>query len=213
MAFIPVGHRPIAYIDTETTGLLASTHEVIDVAVVFDREVAERFHIPHLTFPEGKDYAYYTSKIKPAHLDVAEPIALQVNGYTPEAWADAPDAASVVKVLQVILKDVVCCGHNVGFDTDFIQNMIKRTGSTFRMDYHKVDTVTLAYSRLIPAGLEKLSLDTIRDFLGWQKDGGHAALFDALDARRLAKLLTDDFPHITREEWASRSGSALTPLA
>lgn len=205
MPFIPVGRRPIAYIDTETSGLNPTVHEVIDVAVVFDRDVAQRLALPHLTFPEGADYAFYASRIKPERLEVAEPKALEVNGYTPEAWADAADAASVVKVLQVILKDVVSCGHNVGFDTDFIQNMIRRTGSSFRMDYHKVDTVTLAYEHLIPAGLEKLSLDTIRDFLGWPKDGGHRALQDALDARRLAKLLTSDLAMLSRDEWVQRS--------
>ena len=213
MAFIPVGHRPIAYIDTETTGLVASTHEVIDVAVVFDREVAERFRIPHLTFPEGKDYAYYASKVKPERLDVAEPIALKVNGYTDEAWASAPTAASVVQVLQVILKDVVCCGHNVGFDTEFIQTMVKRTGSNFRMDYHKLDTVATAHSRLIPAGLEKLSLDTIRDFLGWPKDGGHAALKDALDARSLYKLLSNDIPVVPRDAWIKKSSELGYPTS
>jgi DNA polymerase-3 subunit epsilon len=201
MAYIPVNRRPIAYIDTETTGLNPAVHEVIDVAVVFDRDVAERLRLPHLTFPDGADYAFYASRIKPERLDVAEPIALQVNGYTAEAWADAPTAADVVKVLQVILKDVVCCGHNVSFDTEFIQAMICRTGSTFRMDYHKLDTVTLAYEHLVPSGLEKLSLDTIRDFLGWPKEGGHAALKDALDARRLAKLVTEDVRPISRDAW------------
>ena len=109
--------------------------------------------------------------------------------------------AFAVQVLQVILKDTVCYGHNVKFDTAFIQEMIFRTGSKFRMDYHSLDTVTLAHEHLVPSGLERLSLDSIRDFLGWQKDGGHAALFDALDARRLAKLLTRCRPELSRDEW------------
>lgn len=204
MAFIPVGRRPLAYIDTETTGLDPRTHEVIDVAVVFDREVAERLSLPHLTFQD--DYAFYTSRIRPERLDVAEPKALEVNGYTPEGWADAPLAAEVVPVLQAILKDTVCCGHNVGFDTDFIQNMIRRTGSNFRMDYHKFDTVSLAYEHLVPAGLEKLSLDNIREFLGWPKEGGHAALKDALDARRLRKVLDHGRYHRHQAEWVQVCG-------
>lgn len=204
MAFIPVGRRPLAFIDTETTGLNAAVHEVIDVAVVFDRDVAERLRLRDLTFQD--DYAYFATRIKPERLEVAEEKALEVNGYTAEGWASASDAVSAVKVLQVILKDVVCCGHNVGFDTDFLQNTIRRTGSSFRMDYHKVDTVTLAYEHLIPAGLERLSLDTIRDFLGWPKDGGHAALKDALDARRLYKLLTSGNPARDRESWVQAAG-------
>ena len=207
MAFIRVGSRPVAWVDTETTGLNADIQEVIDVAVVFDRDVAERFHIPHLTFPDGADYAYYSSKVKPERMDLAEPKALEINGYTAEAWADAPSAASVVQVLQVLFKDVVLAGHNVPFDKGFLESMIQRTGSRFRFGHHLVDTTTLAYARLVPAGLEKLSLDSIRNFLGWPKAGGHAALFDALDARRLTKLLTADLPGVTREDWVARSGS------
>lgn len=201
MAFIPAGLRPIAYLDTETSGLDPATHEILDVAVVFDRDVAERLRIPHLTFPEGADYGYYASRVKPERIEVASPVALQVNGYTPEEWADAPDAASVVKVLQVILKDAVPCGHNIPFDVSFIQAMIRRTGSTVRMDYHSLDTTTLAHAVLVPAGLDLLKLDVIRDFLGWPKEGGHRALKDALDARSLYKLLTSGIPARSRDEW------------
>lgn len=201
MSFIPVGKRPLAYIDTETTGLNPAVHEVIDIAVVFDLEVADKLQIPHLIRDPAEHVAYYTTRIKPEHIDVAEEKALAVNGYTTEGWANAPTAAEVVPILQVILKDVVCCGHNVGFDTDFIQNMIKRTGSSFRMDYHKVDTVTFGYTYLVPAGLEKLSLDAIRDFLGWPKDGGHRALQDALDARRLHKLLLRCITILPQHTW------------
>ena len=205
MAFIPVGQRPLAFIDTETTGLDARVHEVIDVAVVFDADVAERLRIPYLIRPVNQNYAYYSTRIKPEHLERAEPRALEINGYTTAEWVGAASVIEAVKVLQVILKDVVCCGHNVGFDTDFIQQTIRSTGSTFRMDYHKIDTIALVYEHLVPVGLERMSLDAVRDFLGWPKEGGHRALRDALDARRLYKLLTEDTVGWTREAWSERS--------
>lgn len=180
---IPVGDRPMAFVDTETTGLDPNKHEVIDVAVVFDREVAERLAIPYLSY-EG-DYAFFTSKIKPQRLQDAEPKALEVNGYTDEAWADAASPQEVAAKLCEILKDAVLCGHNVNFDAGFIQHLITNAGFKMRLDYHLVDTITLAYIRLVPEGLQRLRLDSIREHLGWSTKGGHAALKDALDCRRL----------------------------
>lgn len=188
MAFVPVGQRPVAYIDTETTGLNASSHEIIEIAVVFDLETATRFQIPHLTVDTELGVAYYTTRIRPLRIEDAEPIALKVNGYTPEAWEGAPTFTEIAPILQVLLKDTIPVAHNASFDMDFIQESFKRIGSTFRCDYHKIDTVTLAWACLVPKGLEKLSLDTIRTFLGWPKDGGHRALQDALDARKLYHL-------------------------
>lgn len=197
MAFLPLAERPIAYIDTETTGLSATYHEVLEVAVVFDRAVAERLRLPHLVSPEGEDYSYYCTKLAPQYLDRAHPKALQVNGFTKEAWAGAPTFNQVAPVLSILLKDVVVCGHNVGFDADFLQDAFRRIGSDFRFDSHKLDTVTLAYAHLVRRGLTKLSLDTIREFLGWSKEGAHGALQDALDARRLYKLLTPQVQPVT----------------
>lgn len=189
MAFLPLAERPIAYIDTETTGLSATYHEVLEVAVVFDRAVAERLRLPHLVAPEGEDYSYYCTKVKPVRLDVAEPIALKVNGYTDEAWADAPDAASVVKVLQILIKDAVLVGHNVAFDKGFIESMIQRTGSRFRFGHHSIDTVTLAIEHLVCMGAESVSLDHICPILGISNANNHTALADALRCRSAYRAL------------------------
>lgn len=189
MAHIPIGKRPMAWIDTETTGLNPAVHEVIDVAVVFDLDVASSLRIPHLTIPEGADYAFFSARIKPERLGVAEPTALRVNGYTPEAWANAHDAATVVQVLQVILKDVVLVGHNVAFDKGFIESMIQRTGSQFRFGHHAIDTVTLAIEHLVCVGAESVSLDHICPILGISNANNHTALADALRCRAAYRAL------------------------
>lgn len=184
---IPLANRPLAFVDTETTGLDPTKHEVIDVAVVFDREVAERLKIPHLTYEDA--YAYFSSKVRPERIEDAEPKALEVNGYTPEAWVDAPSRAEVAAKLIQILPDTLMCGHNVNFDKSFIQAMIRAAGFDFRVDYHSIDTQTLAYTKLVSKGLTRLRLDAIREHLGWPTKGGHAALKDALDCRKLYHTL------------------------
>ena len=191
--------RPTAWIDVETTGLDPRRHEIIDVAVVFDRHQAPGW----LDLVEQDDYAYYTTLIRPERIEDAEPKALEINGYAadPARWEGAPTFAEVAHTLGRMLMPVVCVGHNVAFDVDFIQTALLRTSFPVRLGYQKVDTVTLAHEHLVQAGLVRLSLDSIREFLGWSKEGAHAALKDALDARRLHKLLVRDVPTRTQADW------------
>lgn len=190
MAFIPVGQRPLAYLDVETSGLQADKHEILSIAIVFDLADAQKMDAAGLTFPEGADFAYFSTLVQPQQIEVAEPKALEVNGYAahPEKWLGAPSFNEISTLVAKLLDGAVLCGHNVSFDAAFIQDALRRTGNKTRIDYHKVDTITTAYTALVPCGLEKLSLDSIRDFLGWDKEGAHTALQDALDARQLYKV-------------------------
>lgn len=170
----PLLERPLAFIDTETSGLNPILHEVLDVAIIRQR-------------PDGMFMDEWSSKVAPVNIAEAEEIALQVNGYKdhPERWAGAPTFADVAHEVAARLDDCILVGHNVGFDLDFLQEALRRVGSTVKLPYHKIDTVTLAWEHLVPRGLSALSLDPIREFLGWSKDGAHSALVDARDARRL----------------------------
>lgn len=169
-----LAQKPICFFDTETTGLEPGRHEIIEVAII-------------RVLPEG-NREVFTSKIKPARLSEASPKALEINGYTDDAWADAPAFSAVAERITGMLKGSVIVGHNVGFDIGFLEAELKSHGLK-GFGHHKVDTMTLAYEHLAPLGLESLALDKIRDFLGWSKDGAHTALFDAETCERLYGLL------------------------
>ncbi len=173
MAYTPLNERPLAFIDTETTGLDPRVHEVIEVAIVKE-------------WPDGK-LEEWSTKVAPQNLKVATEIALKVNGYNdhPELWEGAPKFDDIAPLVAAKLDDCVLVGHNVSFDLDFLNEALKRAGSPAKLPYHKVDTVTLAYAYLVPKGLKSLSLDNIRRFFGWSHEGAHTALVDAHDARRL----------------------------
>jgi len=173
----PLSKRPLAFIDTETTGLNPQIHEVIEVAIVKE-------------YPDGRVEKYQTL-IRPKDIEAAHPKALEINGYgkAPERWEDAPYIEHVAKEIATRLKGCVIIGHNVGFDLKFLQSDFDREGLKYRLPYHKVDTVTLAYEHLVPCGLESLSMDKIRKFLGWSMTDAHTAMKDAEDARRLYRLL------------------------
>jgi len=170
---MPLSEKPLAFLDSETTGLTPGKHEVIEVAVL----VGDTLH--HWM-------------VRPERLEDAEPKALEVNGYAarPERWDGAKTMREVGPEIMRVLKGTVVVGHNVGFDLDMLNGHMRKVGLNPHLPYHKVDTVTLAYTRLVPLGLGKLSLDAIREFLGWSKEGAHTAAKDVTDTARLYELLT-----------------------
>jgi DNA polymerase III subunit epsilon len=166
----------LAFIDTETTGLDYSQHEVIEFAVQCVKDGRETFR--------------GVWKIRPEHVENAEPIALKVNGYTPEAWGDAQTMSEIGPLILDVLKDHVIVGHNVSFDLDMLKANLERARVVGpKLPHRQIDTVTLAYEHLTPLGLTSVSLDKIRAFLGWTVHKHHDAMTDVTDARRVFDLL------------------------
>ena len=80
----------ITVLDTETTGLNRSEHEIIEIAL-----------ISYIIAANGDKYVLKTfeSKIKPGHIESASPEALKINGYSEEAWSSAPRFEEVYLLL------------------------------------------------------------------------------------------------------------------
>jgi DNA polymerase III epsilon subunit-like protein len=167
-----IGNKQLAFLDTETTGLIPGKHEVIEVAII----VENRLH------------HWY---IRPERLADADEKALQINGYAthPERWHSAVSMNLAGPEILDVLRDKVVVGHNVNFDLEMLSGHFRVAGVKHRLPYHKVDTVTLAYTRLVPLGLSSLSLDKIREFLCWSKENAHSAIKDVRDTERLYRLL------------------------
>ena len=164
------------YIDTETTGLDPSTHEILEVAVV--RELC------HAPYNEPGDITHrWCRKIAPKHIETAEPVALKVNGYTADGWAGAVPFESVASDLLELLKGGTIIGHNPKFDTGFITAAFLAAGVEPKFSHRTIDTTTVAYMAWGLDGKLKLSLDNLRKHLGLSNEGAHTALQDALDCR------------------------------
>jgi DNA polymerase III subunit epsilon len=192
---VKLSERPLAFVDVETTGLDPSRHEVIEVAVVFDDYVFRRVGAPWAMRlrREEPDVAMWHTRIRPERIGDADPKALAVNRYDPARWADAPTASEVADDIVALLTrdgaDPIIVGHNVSFDRDFLNALLRSTGHNAKVSHHTVDTVTLCYEHLVPCGLEWLSLDNVRRFMGIPTEGSHSALKDAIDARELYRRL------------------------
>jgi DNA polymerase-3 subunit epsilon len=166
----------LLFIDTETTGLDADRHEVIEVAyLLFDvstKKILDR----------------WSAKIIPQDLHTANPIALKINGYTEEKWKDAihPKIACQ-KLLSAFDKSRVLVGHNISFDMRFLGSMFQRCQIPIQGPFDSIDTKTLAKEHFARGGFENpsLSLDSIRAFFGWSAENAHTAEKDVDDCLTL----------------------------
>lgn len=173
------------FLDVETTGLNPYSQEIIEIAFLVEAP-------PETPDGIGKILDRWSSKVKPLHLGTANSKALQVNGYDPEKWKDAPTFAEIApKVARYLKQATVLIGHNPTFDTRFITAALEREGIFgVYIPYHQIDTVTSAFMALnwmIPND-QKLRLDMLRDHFGIPKDDHHEAFKDVVDCRQILYL-------------------------
>ena len=143
--------RPIAITDIETTGLDASVHEIIDLALL-------------VVDPQSlKVRDEYHARIRPATVRTAARRALDVVGYSPRAWANAVDLESALTAYAAKAADAVFSSYNVFLTYSFMDAGFKSAGVEDPTDYHRLDLFTLAWSRM---GMASLSFDQICRKLG-----------------------------------------------
>lgn len=187
MASIPLHDKPFAWLDTETTGLDEHYNDIIDIAIIrVERDGTEKI---------------INAKIAMERPENAHPKALEVNGYTPEAWAGAPSVREVFEFIhrEKILQDCILAGQNVQFDARFVNATFKRLGIDARVDYHLYDTVTVALMFLQPY-LKSVSLVPVCVALGIPIDNAHTALADCRMAMEVNRVLTTATPE-ERAKW------------
>ena len=155
--------KPLAIIDIETTGFLPEKHEIVEVAILR---------------VQGKTAEMWATKIRPEHIETASSKALEINGYSPEAWESAMGISEAVVAIRERLKGCVIVGHNLAFDLGFIAEAYKRHSGRGMGFHYKLDTMALAYEHLASAGLNSLSLESVCNFLGVSNDGAHTAIAD-----------------------------------
>jgi DNA polymerase III epsilon subunit family exonuclease len=168
-----------AFIDIEATGLNLVAHEIIEIGCVLtnaDLKVIEEFEL----------------KIKPGHIENADPIALKVNHYDEEDWKGALSLKEAMKIFSEKVKDCIMVGHNVAFDAGFLEYAFNTTGIQNTMHYHKLDTISIAWAKLHrDPDLEHFSLRELCVRFGIENKKAHTALSDARATFELYKKLLE----------------------
>lgn len=169
----------LAFIDIETTGLNPIKHEIIEIGCVITTsllEVIEEFEL----------------KIKPEHIEDADPVSLKISHYDVTLWKKAYTLQKALKILSEKVKDCIMVGHNVAFDSGFLEHAYGETGVINSMHYHKLDTISIAWAKLHrEPDLEHFSLRELCVRFGIKNADAHTGLGDARATFELYKKLME----------------------
>ncbi|OGI85945.1 hypothetical protein A3A01_00900 [Candidatus Nomurabacteria bacterium RIFCSPLOWO2_01_FULL_39_17] len=166
-----------AFIDIETTGPNVLENEIIEIGCV-------------LTTPELKVVEEFELKIKPEHIENADPVALKINHYNPQNWISALTLPQAMEILSVKVKDHIMVGQNVAFDSGFLECAFLKTQKSNPMHYHKLDTISIAWAKLFKnSDLKHFSLREMCLRFGIKNENAHTALADARATYELYKKL------------------------
>jgi len=164
---VDLRHRPLVFIDIETTGLDPLQHEIIEIACLV---------VNPQTLEIRKEYH---RKVQPEHLETADPASLEVNKYSPKAWHEAKSLKEVLKELNSLAPGGQFIGYNVSFDRSFIENAAREYGMMLNFDYHWIDVMSLVYfESLSDKRLERLKLTHVCEIWGIPLKKAHTAMGD-----------------------------------
>lgn len=183
--FTSFWNRPLIITDTETTGLSAFQHEMIELGALRVMVQPSSIIITDT----------FESKIKPRRIKDASPKALEINGYTKEAWVDAPDIKDAMAEFDNFSNGGVFAAYNVTFDWAFVNAAFGYCQIKPKMDYHRLDIMTLSWLTGITQshmGMKGVSLKNTCDALGIPPEPDvHRALEGAKAAYRVLEWVID----------------------
>lgn len=164
----------LAFIDTETTGLNPDKHEIIELACVIADQIERPGRGPELKFVEE-----FEIKIKPTHIENAEPEALRINGYNEADWLFAVDLKNAMEHLSTKAQSAIMVAHNLTFDNGFIERAFETTGVKNLLHFQKLDSLSIAFARFYDKPeLDKYSLRALCEYFGIKNEKAHTALAD-----------------------------------
>lgn len=169
----PVSEYPLAFIDTETTGLDPLVHEIIEFSIITPTTCLTR-------------------KVKPEFIYRASPTALEINGYSEEGWANAISKKAAVDLLYFHLKGHIMAGQNIAFDRGFVKALFQEVGREDEfnsLQRRTLELMSLVYEHLSPHGIKSLSLSETCRFLKITVNNAHTAFDDCLRTKQCFERL------------------------
>lgn len=157
----------LAFIDLETTGFRPDRHEIIEIGCLV------------LTQPDLQIIGELDLKVKPEHLETAEPEALAVNGYNSGDWLFAVDLAQALKALNDQAEGAIMISHNITFDWPFLERAYAQTGLPNRLASVRLDLLSIAFAKLYnEERVQRFNLRALADYFGLKNEQQHTAMAD-----------------------------------
>lgn len=165
---VNVAEADLVFFDTETTGFDLDK-ELIEIGLV--RAKAKTFEV----------IAECDIKIKPTHIETADPDALLVVGYDPEEWdKEGVDLKTGLEKFLSYTSGTVLVGHNIAADWMHVKKSLEQCGLRPNYYYKGLDTFSLAWQKLAGhEGIQGISLRELRAYFNIPEGRAHRAIDDA----------------------------------
>ena len=184
-------------LDTETTGLDAKRHEIIQVAAILcNKQLVE---IGRTAF-----------KIKPQFIERASPKALEVNGYSPTTWKTGFSSHKIafIKLNDFFKhfvdddKQLIMIGQNVKFDYEFLKEGYNNAGIVFPFSEETLDLIMVAkiWSAAKNVKLKKYSLGYLAEFTKQHNNNPHDAESDAEVSLDVLRWFVEDLKKVSKND-------------
>ncbi len=161
----------VTIIDTETTGLDPKENEIIEFAgMVYEQKDSGIYELVKKV----------KVKIKPKHIEKAQPTALKVNGYTEAAWSKAkPFEDHAENIKKFIEESEILLGQNLIFDIRFLISEFNRCGLEAPKFEKYMDTKYMASNLVKEGKIKRASMDYLCEHFNVKVNGrAHTALVD-----------------------------------
>jgi len=161
----------ILVLDTETTGLDLTKHELIQIGFLFI-EMLEDGSFKHLSESE--------INIRPLHLESAEPDALAINGFSAFKWKDSkPINDHFEEIKDKIEYADLLLGQNLIFDLRFIKQAFENFNAVPPKFPPYIDTKWMGEKLVFEGKLRSSSMDKMCKHFDIKFEGkAHTALVD-----------------------------------
>ncbi|TSC87797.1 MAG: exonuclease RNase T and DNA polymerase III [Microgenomates group bacterium Gr01-1014_16] len=147
--------RPILFIDLEMSGLDISRHEILEIAALL------------VSQPNFEVTNSYYAKIRPEHINTADPKALKKNSYDLKTWSDAIPLRQALLDLSRMAPDCLLAGWAVQNEWDFLNAALARENLPYFYHHHLIEVSTLAFVKLYPEkDVNFLNLNRVSKKLG-----------------------------------------------
>ena len=172
--------RKIAFTDFEMTGLDPLHHEIIEFGVVLaDSQTLEII-------------GEMDRKVRPEHIETADPEALAFVGYREKDWREAISLEEALCEYSALVgEDTIFAAWNTPSDWLFLMEAFRKKSIKNPLDYHTLDVVGVAFQKLNGnESVEKLKLSKISEYFGIPKEPRpHRALNGARSVYEVYKKL------------------------
>lgn len=109
-------------------------------------------------------------KVRPEHIELADPESLRVNGYTEEEWVGAVPLADAMERFVAAVRGTEIATYNIKFDWPFLASALHATGIQPEISYHGRCIYTLACELLRSRNLSSYGLSAVAAYFGLGKE-------------------------------------------